>query len=286
MLEYLKLIRIHQWHKNGFVLLGFFLLGDYANVALLKDSVFAAIAFCFASSGVYIFNDYRDIESDRKHPSKKLRPLAAATVKIAPALTLSFLFLLLSLLIAFSLDPATLVIAAIYILNNLIYSLFSKQLAIIDVFQLAFGFMLRIFAGTVGIGIFISEWMVITGFMLSLLIGFSKRFAELANASEPHTQRKVLKFYSEETLKTFVNIMAAATIVTYALYTLSPRSLEIHNSTNLIYTTPMVLFGILRFLYLLFTNGSQDDPAVHFLKDKQLLAAIIFWFAIYGFLIY
>lgn len=286
LLQYLKLIRVHQWHKNGFVLLGFFLLGDYANLDLLKNSLLAAVAFCFASSAVYVFNDFHDMEVDRQHPIKQKRPLAAGTIGVRPALLLALILLAFSFWLALSISPLTLLIIGIYIANNLIYSTFSRQVAIIDVFQIAFGFMLRIFAGTVGVGIFISEWMVITGFMLSLLIGFAKRYAELVNSPAPHSHRRVLKFYSKETLRNYVNIMAGATIVAYALYTLSPRSLEIHGSTNLIYTTPLVVFGILRFLYLLFHNSCQDDPAALFLKDKQMLATIVLWFLVYGLLIY
>lgn len=268
------------------MLLGFFLLGDYANLGLLQSSLLATLAFCFASSAVYIFNDFRDVEMDRQHPIKKQRPLPAGTIAINTALLLALILLTLSLWLAFSVSPLTLLIIGVYLVNNLIYSTFSRQLAIIDVFHIALGFMLRIFAGTIGVGILISEWMVITGFMISLLIGFAKRYAELANTPAPYWQRSVLQFYSKESLRTFVNIMAGATIVTYALYTLSPRSLEIHGSTNLIYTTPLVVFGILRFLHLLFLNSSQDDPVAFFLRDKQLLATILLWFLIYGLLIY
>jgi len=151
-------------------------------------------------------------------------------------------------------------------LNNFTYSVFFKKYPIIDVFQVGFGFMLRIFAGTVGIGIYISEWMVLTGFMVSLLIGFSKRFAELSNNPSPQTHREVLQEYSVETLKSFIIIMASATIITYSLYTLSPRSVELHGTTNLIYTTPFVIFGIFRFIYLVLFHQSGDDPSSQIFK--------------------
>lgn len=285
MAEYLRLIRIHQWHKNGFVLLGFFLLGDHQNLLLLSRCLLVTLAFCFISSAVYIINDFKDAASDRSHPIKKQRPLAAQTVKTSTAFILAGFFVATSLTIAYTIGVASFLIVIAYLVNNFVYTFLSKQLAIIDIFNIAFGFMLRIFAGTVGVGIFISEWMVITGFMLSLLIGFSKRFVEIAFSQNPQSQREVLKFYSVEILRSFILVMAAATIVTYALYTLSPRSVTIHNTTNLIYTTPIVIFGVLRYILLVFTTKADEDPANFLRTDRQLLAAIIVWAFVYGLII-
>ena len=285
MKPYLRLIRLHQWHKNAFVLLGFFLLGDYANSTLLLHSVLAALTFCFISSAVYIINDLVDSRSDRHHPIKKNRPLAAGTVRHGVVYTLLILLITAGFSLAFLVGIKIVVIITVYLLNNLLYSFFTKKLAIIDVFQIAFGFMLRIFAGTVGVGIFISEWMVITGFMLSLLIGFAKRFVELANAKHPRLQRAALKFYARDTLQSFIVIMAAATIITYGLYTLSPRSIRIHDTTQLIYTAPLVVFGVLRFVFLTFAATSDEDPATYLRSDTQLLSVIVLWTLSYGFII-
>jgi len=284
--EILKLIRINQWHKNTFVLLGFFVLGDYENYNLLFKAIIIFFAFCFASSSVYIFNDYRDIESDKKHPYKKDRPLIKGTVEIGEALFLASIFCLTSLVVSFYISATALAIIALYLINNLTYSLFSKKYPIIDVFQIGFGFMLRIFAGTEGIGVYISEWMLLTGFMVSLLIGFSKRYAELSNNPIPQNRREVLEEYSLDTLKSFMIIMAAATIITYSLYTLSPRSIELHRTTNLIYTTPFVIFGVFRFLYLVLYHQSGDDPSSQIFKDKQLVVTVILWALVYGVIIH
>jgi len=283
--ELFKLLRVSQWHKNTFVLLGFFVLGDYNNYGLLFKAIITFITFCLASSSVYIFNDYRDIEADRNHPIKKNRPLASGIIQAKPALFMALILCLASLIVAFSIGVMALVIISLYVLNNLIYSLFLKRHPIIDVFQIGFGFMLRIFAGTVGIGIYISEWMLLTGFMISLLIGFSKRFAELSNNPAPQNHREVLQAYSLEILKSFMIIMASATIITYSLYTLSPRSVELHGTTNLIYTTPFVIYGIFRFLYLILFHQSGDDPSYQIFKDKQLVITIILWALTYGLII-
>lgn len=284
--EMLKLLRIQHWHKNAFVLLGFFVLGDYGNYDLLFKAIIVTAAFCLVSSSMYIFNDYHDIEADRSHPSKKLRPLAGGAIRIKTALFLAVMLCLSGLIISFYVNIIALLVISLYVLNNVTYSLVLKRYPIIDVFQIGFGFMLRIFAGTAGIGIHISEWMILTGFMISLLIGFSKRFAELSYNPDSQKQRGVLQEYSLEILKAFMIIMAASTIITYSLYTLSPRSIELHGTTNLIYTTPFVVFGIFRFLYLVLFHKSGDDPSSQIFKDRQLVITVILWVLTYGFIIY
>jgi len=284
--EMLKLLRIQQWHKNAFVLLGFFVLGDYGNYDLLFKAIIVTAAFCLVSSSMYIFNDYYDIEADRSHPTKKLRPLASGAIRIKTALFLAVTLCLSGLIISFYVNIIALLVISLYVLNNVTYSLVLKRYPIIDVFQIGFGFMLRIFAGTAGIGIYLSEWMILTGFMISLLIGFSKRFAELSYSPDSQNQRDVLHGYSLEILKAFMIIMAAATIITYSLYTLSPRSIELHGTTNLIYTTPFVVFGIFRFLYLVLFHKSGDDPSSQIFKDRQLVITVILWVLTYGFIIY
>jgi 4-hydroxybenzoate polyprenyltransferase len=281
MSEILKLIRVRQWHKNGFVLLGFFLSGRYGDLHLLIKSAVMTGAFCFASSSVYIFNDYRDVDSDRKHPVKRERPLAKGTVGTREALSISALFLLIGLGLSFFVGRLGLLFVLAYLVNNLLYSIFLKAYPLIDVFLIAFGFMLRIFAGTIGVGIYLSEWMVITGFMISLLISFSKRYSEFTRLAMAKEHRPVLGHYSEELLRSFIIIMAASTIVTYALYTLSPRSVELHGTTNLIYSTPIVIFGIFRFLHLVMVQGGGEDPTSAVLKDKWLAATFLLWVVSY-----
>jgi 4-hydroxybenzoate polyprenyltransferase len=284
--QFLELFRVHQWHKNAFVLLGFLVLGDYSNYALLVRAVIMTVVFCIASSSVYILNDYHDMESDKNHPTKKNRPLASGAISVNTALFLSSLLCIMSVVVSFYVGIIAVIVISIYLINNLIYSIFLKKYPIIDVFQIGFGFMLRIFAGTEGIGIYISEWMLLTGFMISILIGFSKRYAELLTNPTPQNYRKVLQEYSIETLKSFMIIMATATIVTYSLYTLSPRSIELHGTTNLIYTIPFVIFGIFRFLYLVLYHQCGDDPSSQIFKDKQLLFTVILWALVYGVIIY
>ncbi len=281
-----NLLRVRQWHKNSFVFLGFFVLGDYYNYTLLIKSALSFAAFCLASSAIYILNDFHDMDYDRSHPVKRSRPLASKAIQVKPALTIALILCVASISISLSVSLGAISILFIYLVNNIAYTYLFKKYPIIDVFQIGIGFMLRIFMGTVGIGIHISEWMVITGFMISLLIGFSKRFAELSNSKMPGNQRKVLQEYSLEILRSFMIIMASATIITYSLYTLSARSIEIHGTTNLIYTIPFVVYGIFRFLYLVLFNQSGEDPSSQILEDRQLVSTVILWVIIYGIIIY
>ncbi len=283
--QYLNLIRVRQWHKNAFVLLGFLVYGHYNDIALLQKSLFMFTAFCLASSAVYVLNDYLDIEADRNHPEKKERPLAKGTINVSHAFFLATTLCVASITISYAINFTALIIILLYLLNNITYTYKLKEYPIVDVFQIGLGFMFRIFAGTAGIGIYISEWMILTGFMVSLLIGFAKRFAELSYKKNPGTHREVLQEYSEETLKSFMIIMASATIITYSLYTLSPRSVELHPTTPLIYTSPLVIFGIMRFLYLVMFHKFGDDPASQLLKDKQLIITVVIWALLYGLII-
>ncbi len=281
---YINLLRIRQWHKNLFVLLGLFLINDQADADLVWNALLAFCAFALASSSVYIFNDFCDIEGDRKHPVKKNRPLASGAVAVFPALLFSALLSLVALFLAEMTSRANAFFVLLYLGNNVLYSLWLKRRALFDVFSIAFGFMLRIFAGTVGVGIDITEWLVISAFMGSLLIAFSKRYSELARYEVPADHRSVLRYYSTDILRSYVMIMATVCIVTYALYTVAPHEEGSVAATRegLIYTTPFVLFGILRFLQLILIDGRGEDPASLVLQDRSLFLTVIGWAITYN----
>lgn len=276
---YLSLLRVRQWHKNTFVLLGLFLVNNRADATLVLSALNAFLAFCLASSAVYIFNDFRDRENDRLHPVKRHRPLAAGEISVLPALVLAGTMAVLALILASRVSPVNGYIVLLYLANNLFYSLWLKRLPLFDAFSIAFGFMLRIFSGTVGVGIFITQWLVVSGFMGSLLIAFAKRYSELARYETPEKHRSVLRYYSADVLRNFVSIMSSACIVTYALYTVGPYDGEgvAASTPNLVYTTPFVLFGILRFLSLVLTDNRGEDPASLVIRDKVLFLTAIGW---------
>lgn len=274
----IQLMRPHQWLKNGFVFVGLFFGHAWGELATVQAVVLAALAFCLLSSAIYIVNDYLDREADRLHPHKCLRPLAAGTVSPRPALLLALICAMLGLLLAWLASPVVLMIVSGYAVLNLLYSWHLKQVVILDVFIIAAGFMLRILAGTLGVGIPPSSWLLLTGLMVTLFLGFAKRRAELV-AVEPGGEgtRKVLQNYSLPMLDLMIGVCATGVVIAYSLYTMSPQTIAIHQTENLIYTVPLVLYGLFRYLHLNFSANAGEDPSRDLLRDPHLLITVLLW---------
>lgn len=274
----IQLMRPHQWLKNGFVFIGLFFGHAWGELATVQAVVLAALAFCLIASAVYVFNDYQDREADRLHPRKRLRPLAAGTVSPRAALLLAITCAAGGLLLAWLASPLVLLIVLGYGLMNLLYSWRLKQVVILDVFIIAAGFMLRILAGTVGVGIPPSSWLLLTGMMVTLFLGFAKRRAELvAMSGGGEGTRKVLQKYSLPTLDMMIGVCATGVVVAYSLYTMSPQTIAIHQTENLIYTVPLVLYGLFRYLHLTVTAQAGEDPARDLLRDPQMWVTVLLW---------
>ncbi|WIM05436.1 MAG: decaprenyl-phosphate phosphoribosyltransferase [Candidatus Nitricoxidivorans perseverans] len=282
----IRLLRPHQWVKNGFVFVGL-LFGhawDDARMPLLAAIAFAA--FCLLSSAVYVMNDIVDREQDRLHPEKKLRPLASGAVGIEAAIALGAACLAGGLALAVAGGGALAAILGAYLLLNLAYSHGLKHVVVLDVFLIAAGFMLRLLAGTVGIGIEPSRWLLLCGLMLTLFLGFAKRRAELnALMAESGGHRRVLDHYTPAMLDQFITVVAAATVIAYSLYTVSPETEALHGTPWLIATVPLVLYGLLRYLFLLHRRGGGGDPSRELLTDRHLMAAFLGWLALVVFLL-
>lgn len=278
----IRLLRPHQWVKNGFVLIGL-LFGHAWAVETMRLQAFAAfIAFCLISSAVYVMNDILDREADRQHPEKRLRPIASGEVGIGTALALAGFCLLTGFALAFGLLglPASQApwLFVAYPLLNVAYSFGLKHVVILDVFIIATGFMLRLLAGTLGIGLAPSHWLMLTGLMLTLFLGFAKRRAECvvpAGTDKPH--RQVLGHYSLPLLDQFITLTAGATVITYSLYTVSEETVALHGTRWLMITVPVVLYGLLRYLYRLHHRGGGGDPARELFNDPHLLGAGLIW---------
>lgn len=275
---YLRLLRPHQWVKNGFVFVGLIFSRGWEQPALVVQVVLAAVAFSLAASCIYVFNDLADRERDRQHPTKRHRPIASGAVRVPQAVGLGALCLVAGLVLASQVSWGVFAVVAIYLLINGAYSLGLKHVAVLDVFIIAAGFMLRILAGTLGVGIAPSAWLLLCGLMLTLFLGFAKRRAELdALAGKAGSHRKVLNDYDPAMLDQFITISAGAAIVSYSLYTVAPETLALHGSRYLIYTVPFVVYGIFRYLFLLHRRGGGGDPAAELLRDKHLLVAFLGW---------
>lgn len=277
-LDLLRLMRPHQWLKNGFVFTGLLFGHAWHNFLLTQEVIAAALAFSLASSTVYVINDIADRERDRHHPKKRNRPLASGAVSVQMASVLAATLALSAFALSQWASPAVLVIIAAYTAMNLAYSFALKHVVILDVFIIAAGFMLRILAGTVGVGIPPSQWLLLCGLMITLFLGFAKRRAELIALSGTEEQhRKVLEHYTPSLLDKMIGITASAVIMSYSLYTMSPDTVRIQGTSNLIYTVPFVVYGMFRYIYLLHSRHGGGDPSRDLLRDPHLLLAIGGW---------
>lgn len=282
--SFVRLLRPHQWLKNAFVFTGLVFAHAWHQPQVILSVINAFIAFCFMSSSIYIINDILDIQQDKLHPSKKHRPLASGIISIKQAIPLAILLFIAALIAGYFASTKVLLVLLAYAVMNLLYCINLKHIVILDVFIISFGFMLRIIAGTWAVGIAPSQWLMLCGLMITLFLGFTKRRAEISGIEEgtASSQRKVLEHYSPTILDKLIGITATGAIITYSLYTVSPSTILIQGTANLIYTVPFVMYGIFRYIYLLHNNIRQngEDTASDLLKDKHMLATVFAWFVL------
>ena len=278
-LELIRLLRPQHWVKSLFVFAGLIFGHAWGDTALLGRVVAAAVGFSLVSSAVYIFNDIADRDADRRHPLKRERPLAKGSVSLWAAVTLGLLAGILGGVVGYYASPLVALLLGLYALLNIAYSLGLKRVVILDVFIIATGFMLRLLAGTSGIGILPSQWLLLCGLMLTLFLGFVKRRAELGVEidSGKDQQRKVLRYYSPALLDGLITVTAACIIMSYSLYTLSPETIALHHTPWLILTVPFVIFGVFRYLFLLHYYRQGEDTAREALHDPQLAMTVLLW---------
>lgn len=277
--DIVRAMRPNQWIKNGFVFLGVVFSGDWHDARMIYRVVAAALAFCLISSAVYVFNDLLDRENDRRHPVKRLRPIAAGLISPAVAWFLVLGLVAGGLVLGLAVSRADVAILLVYLAQNIAYSKVLKRVVLLDVFIISFGFMLRILSGTLGVGIAPSNWLLLCGLMFTLFIGFGKRWAELGDSvGESGSFRPVLNRYNREILNQFTGICAGGAILTYGLYTLDPATVALHHTSNLIYTIPFVIYGIFRYLYLIHV-GEGGDPSMAVAKDPHIIVTVLLWLA-------
>lgn len=281
MRSVLKLVRPHQYLKNGFVLLGP-LFAHQWDLVTLSQALLAFLAFCCMASAVYVLNDIMDIEADRAHPVKCRRPLPSGAISLATAKRLLAGLVVGSVTLSLLVSGWVTLFVAAYFVINIFYSWHLKHVVILDVFLISSGFMLRILAGTVGLGIAPSAWLLLCGLMVTLFLGFAKRRAELlmlevTDGANNGLTRRVLDDYSPEMLEQFIAVTAACTIIAYGLYTVSPKTVAIHGSDDLIVTLPFVVYGIFRYLFLLHRRAKGNDTAKDLVQDRHLLVTVAAW---------
>lgn len=277
--DFAKLLRIKQWiWKNGFVFVGFLFSEPAKRGAVFLAVCFAAFAFCLISSSVYILNDIIDREKDKMHPKKSLRPLCRGVISVRSAVVAAVVCMGFALGIGFYISNVVGMLILAYFCLNVLYTFFLKHIALLDVFCIAAGFMLRIFSGTLGVGIVPSEWLLLCGLLLTLFLGFTKRRAEMmAFPENAGAVRKVLSLYTPALLDSLITICATGVILSYGLYTMSPQTAAIHHTSHLFYTVPLVMYGIFRYLLLLHYHSEGEDPASDLLRDPQMVAVVLLW---------
>ncbi len=286
----LRSLRPHQWIKNVFVAAPLVFAQKLGEPAAVVRSALAVLAFCALSGAVYAFNDVRDVELDRRHPTKRHRPIAAGELSERSALIASGLLAAGSLAGCLVLDVQLAAIAALYLLQNVAYTVRLKQVAFVDVILIASGFLLRVLAGAVVIDVPTSRWLLVCTALLALLLGFGKRAHELAWAArngQTTETRAALAGYRLDVLRVILLVQAVATCAAFVAYTRDDRTIREFGTDRLLYSAPFVAFGILRFLLLALGSRKPESPTEAMLKDPWFLADLVgavamVLFAIYG----
>ena len=279
-------LRPKQWLKNLIVLAPLVFSRELASLGATGAALGAFAVFCGLASGVYLFNDLRDVEADRKHPRKRFRPLPAGELSPAVAVAAGVFLLSGSLLAALALEPVLALIGALYLAVNVAYTLVLKRVVLLDVFAVSSGFVLRATAGGVVVGVIISPWLFLCTLFLSLFLALGKRRHELVTVENAHEHRLSLAGYSTLFIDQMVGILAAITVATYALYTVADVTVERFGTENLIYTVPFVLYGIFRYLFLIYQRNGGDRPEHSLITDGALLATVGLWVAAVVVIIY
>lgn len=275
-LNYLKLIRVHQWVKNLFVFVPLLFSLHLFDKDYFLTTLFAFVIFCLASSLIYVINDIIDIEADKSHPTKKKRPLPAGEISKKSAIIVVAILAVLQAILLPNFNVEFIYFVTGFIALNIFYSFWFKHIVILDVFSIAAGFSIRVLAGAVVIMVPISSWLILTTMFISLFLGVMKRHSELVlvEGNEDAPSRKVLSQYSLNFADQMATIAAAGVIICYALYSVSERTVNIFGTENLIYTTPFVVYGIFRFMYLEYIRNKGDNTTKIVFTDVQLIITI------------
>jgi 4-hydroxybenzoate polyprenyltransferase len=278
-------MRPHQWLKNLFVLAPLLFGIKLSQPAYVLSALAASFSFCLLASGLYIVNDLVDVEGDRAHPEKRLRPIASGQLSSGLALSVTFLLLMAAFGIASVLGTKFILLAVTYCIVTLGYCLAFKQAVVLDGMLIAAGFVLRVVGGAVAVDVQPTHWLIVCAFLLALFLAFSKRRQELVMLSDTAAQhRAVLGQYTVSFLDRANNILLASTLVCYALYTVAPTTIEHFGTDKLIYGSAFVIYGLLRYLALMQDPDNGGNPSKMLVKDKPLLLAVVGW-AIYNVLV-
>ena len=278
LVEIFKSLRPQQWIKNLFIFAPIIFSRHFLEGPLVLRTAAAFVAFCLVSSAHYIFNDIQDLEEDRLHPVKSQRPLASGRLEKAPAVAAMLVLAAAGLGLSAALSLPFFYAAVGYLVLQVLYSLRLKHVVILDIFVVAAGFVIRVVAGGLVIGVGISSWLLICTMLLALFLAMSKRRHELVLlVGDAGNHRPILKEYTTYLLDQMISVVTASTLVAYCLYTISEDTVARFGTKNLILTVPFVLYGIFRYLYLVHQRSGGGSPEHLILKDRPLLIDIFLW---------
>jgi 4-hydroxybenzoate polyprenyltransferase len=279
--------RPREWIKNTFIFAPLLFSQNALNPELALKSAYAFALFCLAAAGVYLINDVWDRREDQNHPQKRLRPIASGALSVRVAAPAAVIFYLVAVAGALFLKPMFGAVTFAYVLLSVAYSKWLKHAVILDVFSIAAGFVLRVVAGAVVIDVVMSHWLLICTMLLALFLGFSKRRCELvALAADASLHRRVLTEYDARFLDMMIAIVTSATVIAYTLYTVSHETVQRFHTDRLLWTLPFVLYGIFRYLYLVYHKNSGGNPSQILVSDRPLLITIFVWGLVCGLIIY
>lgn len=285
----LRTLRPHQWVKNIFVAAALVFSRHLTDAAYVTRTLLAILAFCMLSGAVYAFNDVRDVESDRVHPTKRHRPIASGQLSERTALISAAVLAVAALGGCALLSWKLALIAAIYLVQNIAYSLKLKQIAFIDVGVIATGFLLRVLAGAAAINVPASGWILLCTVLLAMFFGLGKRAHELAWAErtgQTTETRAALAGYNIPVVRAAMLILGIATCGAYIAYTVDDHTINFFNTTELPYSSPFVAIGIFRFLQLALWSPKDDSPTEAMLKDVWFLLDLVVATAVVLYIIY
>ena len=263
-----KLMRPKQWVKNAFVMAPLVFSGSFLSLESVLQAITATLLFCIASSATYILNDYKDIESDRKHPVKsKTRPLASGDVTKLQALVLmTLLYGLVAIGLIIHFDFVVIILC--YLALNVVYTIYLKYQPVLDIFTIASGFVLRVYTGTVAISVPLSPWMLVTTFALALYLAAIKRRQELAKNGS--SSRNVLNEYSVELMDRYAEMSATCAVIFYSLFVMTSKM-------DMVLSIPFVLFGLYRYWFVVDSLDGGESPTDALFSDFQLQTTIVAW---------
>jgi len=292
ILALIESLRPRQWTKNLLLYVGAIFSQHLRDPAVLLRSTAGVVVFSLLSGSVYLLNDLLDVEADRLHPKKSRRPLASGRLPVAAARVALPVLVAGVGAAAWWLGRSFALIAAIYLASNLAYSFWLKRHVILDVFSIALGFVLRAIAGVeivraVASGVLLSPWLLVCTFFGALFLGVSKRRREMMNAGAAAVgQRAVLSLYTPELLDVMLVVSATCTLIAYALYTMWPTTVAKFHTESLLYTVPIVSYGVFRYLHLVRVSETSEDPSAVLLSDRPIQATVALFLLVVGWILY